>query len=126
MPTSNRDYTLPPVGLYARQTLGSDVNANFEAIDTDVQDALDTASTAEDGLPETVSDTQSGDGSATTFTIAHDLDGAPSAAVVIPTSAAAAGEFHVSDKTADNVEITYGTAPSDATDNLSWDVVMHP
>lgn len=115
MATNNRDYNLPPAGYWARAELGDLIRANFEDVDTDVQDALD--STATD------SDTQSGDGAATTFTIAHSLGAVPSAADVIPTLSAAAAEFYVSDKTDSNVEITYSSAPADATDNLSWDVI---
>lgn len=65
------------------------------------------------------SDTQSGDGSTTAFTIAHGLSAAPSVYSVQPASADAAGDSHV---TADssNLTITYGTAPASGTDNLTW------
>lgn len=73
------------------------------------------------------SDTQSGDGTTTTFTITHALENAtPAAAAVTPESAAAAADFYVSNKTASNVELTYTSAPANGTDNLSWTVVSHP
>lgn len=68
--------------------------------------------------------TASGDGSKTTFSLAHALDEAPRSAVVTPTSADAAGSFWVSEKTAEAVEITYTSAPPAGSDNLSFDLVV--
>lgn len=66
------------------------------------------------------SDTQSGDGADTTFTIAHGLISAPSYANVQPGSAdARADHFHVT-VDATNITITYANAPASGTNNLTW------
>jgi hypothetical protein len=67
--------------------------------------------------------TASGDGSATTFTLSHSLGSTPTAVSVDPTSADAAGEFYVSNKTSTDVDVTYTSAPPSGTDNLSWDII---
>ncbi|RLC76453.1 MAG: hypothetical protein DRJ03_28630, partial [Chloroflexi bacterium] len=61
--------------------------------------------------------TFSGDGTTTTFTIAHGLVGTPTVYKVQPASADAAGDFYV---TADstNLTVTYKTAPPSGTDNI--------
>jgi len=64
--------------------------------------------------------TFSGDGSATTFTIAHGLAATPSKVSVTPGSADARGDFHVT-VDATNITVTYATAPPSGTDN----VVLH-
>lgn len=64
-------------------------------------------------------DTQSGDGSTTAFTISHGLPVAPDAVVVTAGSADADGDFFVTSD-ADDITITYGTAPTSDTDNLTW------
>lgn len=71
--------------------------------------------------------TASGDGAATTFTVTHTLGQAPSVVDVTPTSADAAGDFHVSNKdsggTGDTIELTYAAAPAAGADNLTWDII---
>lgn len=66
------------------------------------------------------SETQSGDGSTSTFTIAHGLDETPSFASVDPGSGDADGDFHVSNVDGTNIELTYSSAPASGTDNLTW------
>lgn len=66
------------------------------------------------------SETQSGDGSTATFTIAHGLDDTPSYVSVDPGSADANGDFHVSSVDGTNIELTYSSAPASGTDNLTW------
>ena len=66
----------------------------------------------------------SGDGSTTTFSLPHSLDGSPSVVTVTPTSADAAGEFWVSDKSAGAVEITYSSPPTDGVENLTYDIIV--
>jgi hypothetical protein len=73
---------------------------------------------------EHVKDTQSGDGNTSVFTVSHNFSSAPSYAQVTPASADANGDYHVSDLTADHVEITYGTDPVNGTDNLTWHVLV--
>lgn len=94
---------------------GADGSADVEisATDTDTQP-----------VASATTGTASGDGVATTFTISHSLGVAPTAASVQPTSAAAAGDFHVSAKTTTGVDVTYATAPATGTGNLTWDVVL--
>jgi hypothetical protein len=65
-------------------------------------------------------ETQSGDGSTTTFTIPHGLDFTPTIRNVWPESADAAGDFYISNATASAIEITYASAPPSGTDNLTW------
>lgn len=76
--------------------------------------------------PAADTDTQSGDGSAVTFTIPHSLGSTPSVVSVQPASADAAGDFYVSAKTSADVEVTYLSAPASGTDNLSWEVLTAP
>lgn len=64
--------------------------------------------------------TASGDNSQQTFQLPHGLPAAPEAASVQAETAAAAGEFWISDRTASYVEITYQNAPGSGTDNLTW------
>jgi len=71
-----------------------------------------------------VSVTRSGDGSTTTFRLDHPLDRAPSVASVTATSADAAGQFWVSDKSQDALEVTYNSPPSAGEQNLSFDIVV--
>jgi len=66
----------------------------------------------------------SGNGSTTTFSLPHSLDSAPSVVTVTPTSADAAGEFWVSDKSAGAVEITYSSPPADGVENLTYDIIV--
>ena len=66
--------------------------------------------------------TFSGDGTTTTFTIAHGLVSTPSSVRVTPCSADASGDFYVT-ADATNITVTYGTAPPSGTDNvcLYWE-----
>lgn len=68
------------------------------------------------------SDTQSGNGTATDFTVAHGLNTTPSHVQVTAKSAAAAGDYHVEIAGSTNITIKYSSPPSSGTDNLSWDV----
>lgn len=70
--------------------------------------------------------TASGDGSTTSFTLAHSLGTTPGHVDVTPRSAAAAGVFYVDAKTASDVTLVYETAPASGTDNLVYDFVSHP
>jgi len=65
-------------------------------------------------------DTQSGDGTTTVFTIAHGLNETPIVANVWAESADANGDFYVSGKDGTNIEITYASAPPSGTNNLTW------
>lgn len=71
---------------------------------------------------ETGSETQSGDGSTTTFDIPHGLDAAPNVHDVWAESADAAGNFYVdaSATGANIIRIVYSAAPASGTDNLTW------
>lgn len=81
-------------------------------------------------LPKTVSiseensgtETQSGDGATTTFTIPHGLASTPNLGDVDVTAASAdaAGDFYISNTTSTDIEITYASAPTSGTDNLKW------
>jgi len=65
------------------------------------------------------SDTQSGDGSATSFTIAHGLAEAPSYVEVTPkTEDAMADHYITADAT--NITINYDAAPVSGSSNLEW------
>jgi hypothetical protein len=66
--------------------------------------------------------TKSGDGSTTTFTLAHSLGSTPDAATVQATSQAASTDFWVSNKTSTDLDITYAVAPPAGTDNLAYDI----
>lgn len=81
----------------------------------------------ESGSIASDTDTASGDGAATTFTVTHTLGQAPSTVHIQPTSADAAGDFHVSNKdsggTGDTIELTYAAAPASGSDNLTWDII---
>jgi len=63
----------------------------------------------------------SGDGTTTTFTIAHGLAGTPKTAIVTAGSSDAKGDFYVT-YDATNIMVTYATAPPSGTDNvvLRW------
>jgi lysophospholipase L1-like esterase len=75
----------------------------------------------------TGSSTQSGNGSTTTFTIAHGLANITSASnvLVTPRTSAAAGTFYVTTD-ATNINIIYTTAPASGTNNLTWTYEMKP
>lgn len=64
-----------------------------------------------------------GDGTATAFTVSNPTDLADPSVSVTPLTSAAAANHFVSNKTVDNIEITYTTAPAD-TAALEWDVVF--
>lgn len=66
--------------------------------------------------------TASGDGTQTTFTLPHELGTTPASVDVTPTSADAMADFYVSAVRAADLDITYTSAPSSGTDNLSWHV----
>lgn len=66
----------------------------------------------------------SGDGTKKQFLLAHSLDTAPNVATVTPTSEDAAGEFWVSRKTDNNVEVTYTSPPPSGSGNLAFDVLV--
>jgi len=65
--------------------------------------------------------TFSGNGSTTTFTIAHGLASTPTKVLVTAGSNAAKGDFYVT-ADATNITVTYGTAPPSGTNNvvLNW------
>jgi hypothetical protein len=65
--------------------------------------------------------TFSGNGSTTTFTIAHGLASTPTKVLVTAGSSAAKGDFYVT-ASATNITVTYGTAPASGTNNviLNW------
>lgn len=65
--------------------------------------------------------TQSGNGSATAFTIAHSLFSAPTHVAVTPGSTDAKGSFYAT-ADATNITVTYDTAPISGTNNvvLNW------
>lgn len=71
-----------------------------------------------------VTATASGDGSTSTFSLSHPLDDVPRVATVTPTSADAAGQYWVSDKSKAAIDITYASPPPNGTENLSYDVVV--
>lgn len=64
-------------------------------------------------------DTQSGDGTSTTFTIAHGLDGTPKYVDVKPGTEDASTDFWL-DAGGTNITINYAAAPPSGTNNLSW------
>lgn len=70
--------------------------------------------------------TASGDGSTTTVTLPHSLGDQPGHVDVTARSAAARGLFHVETKTDADVTLAYETAPPDGTDNLVYDLLVHP
>lgn len=65
-------------------------------------------------------ETQSGDGSKTTFTIEHGMDKTPSYTNVTPASEDAGRDFWVSGLNSTSIEITYALPPFSGTDNLDW------
>ena len=67
--------------------------------------------------------TASGDDSATTFTVTHDLGVIPSAVSVDAQTEAASGDFYITDATTTQFSIEYVTAPPTGADNLEWSVV---
>lgn len=77
-----------------------------------------------EGVAHGTTATASGDGTKTAFTLAHSLGAAPSAVSVQATSADAAAGFYVSAKNANNVEVTFSSAPPSGTDNLAFDLVL--
>ncbi len=73
------------------------------------------------------SSTQSGNGTTTSFTIAHGLSGVSSTSNVslTPRSAAAAGSYYVTTD-ATNITIIYIVAPTIGTNNLTWSYSIKP
>jgi len=69
---------------------------------------------------ETGSETQSGDGTTSTFAIPHTLGRQPDMVNVWAESAAANGNFFVDTVNFSQVKITYDSAPASGTDNLTW------
>lgn len=63
----------------------------------------------------------SGDGSATIFTIPHNLGSAIKRAFLQPRSADAAGDAWVSNLTDTDIEVTFAAAPASGTDNVVLD-----
>lgn len=74
-------------------------------------------------IRESGSATKSGDGSATTFTISHGLGETPEQVDVTPTSSAASGDIHVSNKGSSDFDVTYASAPANGTDNVTLDYI---
>lgn len=68
--------------------------------------------------------TKSGDGSTTAFTIDHSLEATPASVQVTPLSQAAAGEWWVSDMTTTDITVTYASAPPSGSGNLKWNIVV--
>lgn len=68
--------------------------------------------------------TQSGDGTATTYTLTHNLPSTPEAADVTPASTDANAPFYLSAVRAHDLDITYTSAPPSGTDNLEWHVTV--
>ncbi|MDS0300296.1 hypothetical protein NDI76_16235 [Halogeometricum sp. S1BR25-6] len=66
----------------------------------------------------------SGDGTKKTFLLTNPLDTAPNVATVTPASEDAAGEFWVSRKTEESVEVTYASPPPAGTGNLAFELVV--
>lgn len=95
-------------------------DAGWQYYDTDI-DALIfwDGSSWVDTQEATGSSTQSGDGSTTSFTIAHGLSTTPTYFNAVANNAATADIQYV---TADGTNITvhYSTAPASGTDNLTW------
>jgi hypothetical protein len=83
----------------------------------------DSAESHAPNLPA-VTATASGDGSTRTFSLVHPLSSTPEVATVTAASADAAGDFWVSAKYRDTVEITYASPPSAGEQNLSYEVIV--
>ena len=66
--------------------------------------------------------TASGDGTQTSFTLAHSLGAVPDAVSVDPASPAASTDYRIETVTATDVTITYESPPPTGTDNLAWHV----
>lgn len=99
------------------------VNGDITTTDESPVSVWDAENQHAPNLPA-VTTTKSGDGSTATFSMPHPLNAAPRVATVTPASADAAGEFWVSDKTKEAVEITYSSAPPSGSKNLSYDLVV--
>lgn len=96
------------------------IDAGLEYYDTDIDALIYWDGTAWiDNREVTGSSTQSGNGSATSFNIAHGLGTTPSYFNAVANNAATANVQYI---TADSTNITvhYGTAPGAGTDNLTW------
>lgn len=114
----------------AQNTDGTDLVNNVEAVTAgsnlafgdDGDQTVTLSYTGADGNTSAIgtSATASGDGSQTTFTLAHSHGDTPDSVDVTPTSEAASTDFWVTGTTTDDVTIEYATAPPSGTDNLSW------
>lgn len=69
------------------------------------------------------SNTQTGDGVTTTFTIPHSLNVIPSQVLLTPNSAAAAALYYVSNKTAIDFDVTFLIAPGAAAVSFDFQVI---
>jgi hypothetical protein len=67
---------------------------------------------------------RSGDGSKKTFTISHSLGETPKNIMFEPETGDASGDVWVSNKTASDVELSFGSSPSNGTDNLKWNLLL--
>ena len=95
-------------------------DAGWQYYDTDIEALIYWDGTGwVDTREATGSETQSGNGSATSFTIAHGLGTTPSYFNAVANNAATANVQYI---TADSTNITvhYGSAPASGTDNLTW------
>lgn len=103
-----------------RPTTLETTDAGWEYYDTDI-DALIywDGSAWVDTRESTGNETQSGNGSTTTFNIAHGLGTTPAYFNAVAKNAATAGIAYI---TADstNIAVNYTTAPASGTDNLDW------
>ena len=68
--------------------------------------------------------TRDGDGSKKTFTISHSLGETPKNVMFEPETGDASGDVWVSNKTASDVELSFGNSPSNGTDNLKWNLLL--
>jgi len=103
-----------PVDWYDEAAIASDPSVGDEVV-LGPNGVFEAGQVANEGT-----ETQSGDGTATTFQIPHGLTASPAVRNVWAESADAAGAFYVSDVTGNHIEVTYDTAPADGNDNLTW------
>ena len=68
--------------------------------------------------------TRDGDGSKKTFTISHSLEETPTNVMFEPETGDASGDVWVSNKSASDVELSFGSSPSNGTDNLKWNLLL--
>lgn len=126
---SNKRYQVfGPSGDPLDGVLIKDANDNVVArLDKDgIKDANDEPIVNSNGNgPKSEQQTVDGDGT-TTVTVPHNLGVAPTHVQVTPESGDANGDFHVSDKTSSNIELTYSSAVTDSTDNLSYSLYLVP